>query len=235
MAKKHTRKEHISYRRKREEAIREQNRTHLTAGQKKQVAIAVAAAVLALLLFFGFALPALKGAVITWFGTPMFVKNGDGSMLGKIGNYYYDLGQWDYELEGFTYVPDYMVARDKYRFEAYYTNDAEDSKVYSVYVGVVPEMTVQEMYDKVTPWVTEASELKDYEDAQAPAKYFVTRSHFGEEQGTAQLSVVMYLETSHNALLHISVNTDTIPETELPEADELLAVVPQVLSNLTVK
>ena len=50
MAKKHTRKEHISYRRKREEAIREQNRKHLTPAQKKQVGIAVAAAVLALIL-----------------------------------------------------------------------------------------------------------------------------------------------------------------------------------------
>ena len=73
------------------------------------------------------------------------------------------------------------------------------------------------------------------EGAPVPAKYFETRSHFGEEEGKAQRSVVMYLETSHNALIHISINSDSVLETELPTAEELMTVVPAVLSNLTVK
>lgn len=232
MANKHTRKEHISYRRKREAAVKEQNRKHLTKKQKAQLWTAVGAVALVLVLFFGFGLPAIKGAVPTWFGTPMFVSQGD--MLGKIGSFYYNLGTWNYDLEGYTLNPDYVITRDANRFEAYYNSDAEDNPIYSVYVGVVPENTAEEMYDKVTPWVTEASELKDYEGAPVPAKYFETRSHFGEEEGKAQRSVVVYLETSHNALIHISVNSDSVLETELPTAEELMTVVPAVLSNLTV-
>ena len=233
MANKHTRKEHISYRRKREAAVKEQNRKQLTKKQKVQLWTAIGAAVLALLLFLGLALPAMKGAVPTWFGTPMFAAKD--AILGKIGHYYYNMGTWNYELEGFTQDTDYVISRDPHRLDAYYMNDDADAAVHSVYVGVVPEVTAEEMYDKVAAWVTEASELQDYADAPAPAKYFVTRSHFGEEQGKAQLSVVMYLQTGENALIHISVNSDTVLETELPAEEELLSVLPQVLANLTVK
>ena len=82
MANKHTRKEHISYRRKREAAVKEQNRKQLTKKQKVQLWTAIGAAVLALLLFLGLALPAMKGAVPTWFGTPMFAAKD--AILGKI-------------------------------------------------------------------------------------------------------------------------------------------------------
>lgn len=233
MANKHTRKEHISYRRKREAAVKEQNRKQLTKKQKVQLWSAIGAAALVVILFVTFAVPAIKGAVPSWFGNPMFAA--DDAILGKIGNFYYNLGTWNEELEGFTRDYNYVISRDPNRLDAYYTNNTEGAAVYSVYVGVVPEVTAEEMYDKVAAWVTEASELQDYADAPAPAKYFVTRSHFGEEQGTAQRSVVMYLETSENAVIHISINSNTVLEADLPAEEELLSVVPQVLANLTVK
>lgn len=230
MANKHTRKEHISVRRKREEAVKEQNRKKLTKQQKTRLTALIGAAALVVILLLAFVKPA--GAVLTWFGTPMFISEND--VVGKIGNYYYDLGDWNYDLEGYTLDPSYAISRDKNRFEAYYASDAEDNAIFSVYVGVVPENTAEEMYDKVTPWVTEASELADYADAPVPTKYFETLSHFGEEEGMAQRSVVIYLETPYDAMIHISINSDTVLETQLPTAEELMAVVPAVLANLTI-
>lgn len=230
MAKKHHRKEHISVRRKREAAIKEQNRKHLTKKQKTQLWSVIGAVALVVLLFVAFYTPG--DSVITWMGSPMFTAKD--AMIAEIDDRYYDVGSWT-APEGYTYDETYDLKQDDNQFEAFYSNDTEGAQPVGIYVSVVPEKTVEEMRTNSLSVNDEVSEIMEYTDAKYPYNYFVSTLTHAEDSTQYQYMVAGYVQTNYDCMILFNLTSGYSAKEDLPAVEDMLACLPEVMEGLTLK
>lgn len=237
MAKKHHRKEHISVRRKREAAVKEQNRKHLTKTQNIVLWSVIGVLAVGLLVFSmihqsGDTLFPRNGALVTWRGIPRNVS--ENAMVAEIDDEYYEVASWT-EPEGYTYMPDYTLKTDDNQFEAYYENNDPLAQPLNVYVSVVPEKTVEEMRSNSLSFNPDISEIQVYEGGKYPYHYFVTPITNDEDTTLKQHMIAGYVQTNFDCMILFNMTSGYFVEDELPAVEDMLAGLPAVMENLELK
>ena len=228
MAKTYHRKEHVSARRAREESKKPQ----WTTKQYVRFWTGLGVGLLVVILFFSTVLPLLQGRTIMWFGSPVFT--GKGGMVAKIDGAYYTVGSFEKPV-GYAEDDALLIKRDKNQYEICLVPEDSASLIKYAYITVVPEKTAQDMRDMVSSYNSTAGDMYTYECNGLTFNYFASRIKSDDESVTDQeLMVACYVQTSRNCLVLVNLNTDYMPEDQLPEADAMLAYLPELTRHLTV-
>ena len=237
MAKKHHRKEHISVRRKREAAIKEKNRKHLTKKQNILLWSVIGVLALALVVFSALREPGdtlfpPKDALVTWRGLPRNVS--ENGMVAEIDGQYYEVGTWT-APEGYTFMPDYDIKTDDNQFEAYYENNDPLAQPLNVYVSVVPEKTVEEMRTNSMSINPDIGEIQQFDGGKYPYRYFVQPIQNDSDTSLKQHMIAGYVQTNYDCMILLNLTSGYFVEDELPTVEDMLAGLPAVMEGLELK